>query len=247
MVTERQHAKYGYMDATYFSSEFEAYQSSPTGAITRSFMRDSAECAPEGGQSNKRAATCQALLVVDMHENFGASAAWYSLPKGARDVLIETINGVSELAATSGMTVVYAHEELGRLTATTSSHMRTKGMSSNAVTIRPDTNLKMVSDFSFPKRASDAFSNLKLNRFLREKGIDHLFIVGMDGETSIKQTVRSALDRGYRVTFIQDGILTTSENRWKRMLKLFESAGAFAITRDEFAEFCQRLRKGAAA
>src|SRR3546814_1660213 len=36
MVHERQHASYGYMDATYFSSSVETYQSNPALAITRS-------------------------------------------------------------------------------------------------------------------------------------------------------------------------------------------------------------------
>jgi nicotinamidase-related amidase len=249
MVGERQQSRYGY-EATYFSSEFEAYhQTSPTGAITQSSMpEDPLERAQDDREIPKRAATCHAVLVVDVQEKFGASSGWHALSKAARDLLIATINGVSDSAAGSGMTVVYAHKDLGRLGATSTSRPRTKGTAgNNAVVIRSDTGLRMVSELSFPKRAPDAFSNSRLDGFLREKGIDHLFIVGVDGATSIERTARSALDRGYRVTFIQDGVFTTSENKWKRLVKFFESAGAFAITQEEFAEFCQRLRRSAAA
>src|SRR3546814_17984588 len=71
MVHERQHASYGYMDATYFSSSVETYQSNPALAITRSATTE----APGGGKPGQvrgggaRTATRQALLVVDMQES----------------------------------------------------------------------------------------------------------------------------------------------------------------------------------
>jgi len=249
MVSERQHAQYGYKEATYFSPEFQAYQSAPTGAITlSSAAEDSREyTSPDEDPGNKRAATRHALLVVDMQENHGASSVWSLLPKMTRDLLVKTINDVSDLAVKSGMTVIYAHEEAGHFNTTPLSHLRAKGIAGDyPVTIRPDTNFKMVSKLRFPKQYPDAFSNSQLDGFLREKAIDHLFVVGMDGMTSIRQTACSALNQGYRVTLIEDGIFTTFENRWQQQLKSFESAAAFAITSEEFAEFCQRLHNGSA-
>jgi nicotinamidase-related amidase len=144
------------------------------------------------------------------------------------------------------MTVIYAYEDASHANATPLSHLRTKGIAGNRpMIVRPNTSFRMVSKLRFPKQHPDAFSNSQLNTFLREKVIDHLFIVGMDGMTSIRQTACSALNRHYRVTLIADGIFTTSENRWQQQLRSFESAAAFAITSEEFIEFCQRLHKGA--
>lgn len=242
MVREREHAKYGYVDAAYFSSKFEIYQSPPTTAISwSSLTEDSAgERTPGKALSRKPAVPRHALLVVDMQEHRGVPSGSYSPSKAARDRLIETINGVSELAARSGVMVVYAHQNLSHFTKVLS-HVRTR-RTGGYHAVELDAGLRTVSEFNFPKPAPDAFSNSRLDPFLREKGIDHLFIVGVDGVTSINQTAHSALALGYRVTFIQDGIFTTSEDRWKRLLKVFESAAAFAISREEFAEFCQRLR-----
>jgi nicotinamidase-related amidase len=65
----------------------------------------------------------------------------------------------------------------------------------------------------------------------------------LEGATSIKQTARSALDLGYRVTFIQDGIYAASESRWERLLRDFESDAAFVITSGEFSDFAAAVQQ----
>ncbi len=104
----------------------------------------------------------------------------------------------------------------------------------------------MVSGYSFLKRSADAFSNVELHNFLREKGIDHLFLAGLDGVTSVAKTARSAQRLGYRVTFIRDGIFTAFESKWESLLTSFEASGAFAITSEEFRDFRWRFSKQAA-
>jgi nicotinamidase-related amidase len=84
--------------------------------------------------------------------------------------------------------------------------------------------------------AGDAFSNRELDSILRKAGIKHIFLAGMEDSTSVTQTARSALTGGYRVTFIRDAIFTTSEWKWERLLRSFETAAALAITRAEFGD-----------
>jgi hypothetical protein len=105
----------------------------------------------------------------------------------------------------------------------------------------------MVSGYSFTRSGRDAFFNEELDDVLRKDGIAHLFLAGLDGVTSIKQTARSALDRGYRVTFIRDGIFTAFESRWERLLNDFESAAAFVITSEEFAELAVSVHRASDA
>jgi nicotinamidase-related amidase len=110
---------------------------------------------------------------------------------------------------------------------------------------RSPEHLRLVPGYSFIKPGKDAFSNVELDDFLRKNGITHLFLAGSDGVTSIKQTARSALDLGYRVTFIQDGIFTAFESKW--VLNSFESEAAFAIASEEFAEFAVAVRQASEA
>lgn len=246
MVDERQHASYGYAEATYFSGEFENYQSSPTGAITwSSSSEDFGQHLPDKIRQNGGTARRHALLVVDVEETPGLSRAGHSRSKVASGRLKETINSISDIAARSGVTVIYTYRASGHADTAALSQQTNRTSDSHAGTSGTDARLRRVSEHIFPKHNPDAFSNPQLNKFLRENGIEHLFIAGMDGVTSIKQTARSALAHGYLVTFIQDGIFTSSENKWKRLLKLFESMAAFAITKDEFVEFCERLSRTA--
>lgn len=247
MVSDRQHASYGYGEAAYLSTEFGSYQSSHTGAIICSPLSEASGERPRGEPQRRGSASRRhALLVVDVQEPLGMPSGGFSRSKVASGRLIEAINNISDLAARSGVMVIYAHPDPDHPPARAAWHPQTK-MAPPHGKAPTDTALRRVSEYIFPKQAPDAFSNSQLNSFLRENGIAHLFIVGMDGVTSIKQTARSALDRGYLVTFIQEGILTSSEYKWKRVLQRFESDAAFAITREEFADFCQRLRKRAPA
>ena len=236
MVCGRQHSKYEYV---YVQNEHEVYKSASAGTIAgRSLNRP-----PDA--VGKRAMR-YALLVIDAQSDINASNGWTSTAEVARSHLIRTINTVSNSAVGAEMGVIYTHENLHRSPGAPLERLRTTETARNhAGVIGSDMTLKIVSDLNFMMKNPDAFSNPRLNTFLTERGIDHLFIVGMNAMTSVRQTARSALDRHYRVTFIQDGIFTACEDKWQRQLQSFEAAAAFAITSAEFAEFCHRLRKGA--
>lgn len=241
MVNERQHASYGYTEGTYFSAEFECYQSAPTGAITwSSGAQEASTPARDEGKRTVSATSRHALLVIDVPDTAGAPTG-HARIKAAGKRLIETINDLSYLAARSGVMVLYAQRESGR-----GRHLpQPQGNASDAQDNTPGSriSLRRASQHVFLKHTPDAFSSTRLNSFLRENGIEHLFIVGMDGVTSIRQTAQSALERGYLVTFIQDGVLTSSEAKWRQILQRFETLAAFAITKEEFEDFCQRLRR----
>src|SRR3546814_9565660 len=67
MVNERQHASYGYTEGTYFSTEFDSYQSSPTGAITWSASsQSSGESLRDADRRTGAAMRRHALLVIDI-------------------------------------------------------------------------------------------------------------------------------------------------------------------------------------
>jgi capsular exopolysaccharide synthesis family protein len=235
MVRERQQAKYGYPEAAYYSKN-PASSRQPTRAVTgsaepqHSGKRTGLARLGEGGSPRP------ALLVLDVPEVFTRSSGRYSPSSEASDRLIETINGLSEVAAKCGIMVIYAEQE------------REKKLDGHpAMRIRSDKRLKMVFGYSFVRSRRDAFSNDELDEVLRKNGIAHLFLAGLDGATSINQTARSALDLGYRVTFIRDGIFTAFESRWERLLKDFEAAAAFAITSEEFAELAAAVHRASEA
>jgi nicotinamidase-related amidase len=266
MVHEREHAKYGYTEVTYTSRA--AAHGSATGAIALLTGWRSGFQSPGGGLAavyrglmaksrlprgpamrrgksrNRDNASSHALLVPDVQEGFTGPGGRCALPEPAASHLIDTINSAAQLATRSGMGVLYAYQKAEDWSAKSLSRLLPKsGGCDRDAEARPDRRLKPVSGQMFLKRGGNAFSNPEFEAFLHRNGITHLFLAGVDGATSVNQTARSALDRGYRVTFIRDAIFTAWEEKWDRLLDVFESDAAFAVTSEEFAEFAMALRQ----
>jgi nicotinamidase-related amidase len=243
MVRESDHAKYCYPNAAFYSKYLSAYRP-PTGAIisaTPQPLPDKRNASPRlktfGRESD---GSRQALLVLDIQETFTFSPRRDSQSSEAYDRLLESINGLSQIAFKSDIMVLYGHRERANPLARSPSRFVVKKVDGNGQTSE---HLKLVPGYRFIKPGKDAFSNVELDQFLRKNGITHLFLVGSDGVTSINRTARSALDLGYRVTFIKDGIFTSFASRWERVLRTFESEAAFAIASEEFAEFAVAVRQ----
>ncbi len=243
MVSESQDTKYGYTEAAYFSKNLVSYRPA-SGAVTRSAELQHSGRRSPSPRLSENGSPRHALLVLDMPEVLNGSSKRYSPSPEACDRLIATINGLSQAASRFGIVVLYAHQGRASTVATPLSRfpMR-KSSGKRAMRTRSDRRLKMVSKYTFIKRGEDAFSNGELDDFLRKKGVAHLFLAGVDSAMSIKETAHSALDLGYRVTFIQDAIFTVYESRWERVRKTFESAAAFAIRSEEFAEFAMAVHQ----
>jgi nicotinamidase-related amidase len=187
-----------------------------------------------------------ALVICGVQQDFTSTSRWYSPPQAALDRLIQAINATSRLASRFGVTVLYAHQEPDSITGKALFRLLASEHNGHAARHGSDRRLEMVPGFRFSTPANDAFSNDEFDNFLHDHEIGHLFLAGIDGTTSIAQTARSALARGYRVSFIRDGIFTAFERKWDRQLRSFEARAAFAITSEEFGEFgatIQRAKK----
>src|SRR5262249_33874969 len=215
----------------YFLTGLSGYRS-PTGAITpllgshdghrsltvarspsRAARFNKAPANPAGpsdGRPNRSASAptnpvrCRyALLLLDVQGDPWAAAPSSADPRweGARRHLAERVSEASSSAIASGMIVLYA---------------RTESRPSKPDLVPLDRDAASPRCFSFSKNASDAFSARSLEEFLTGNGIDHLFLVGTDGVDSVAKTARSALDRGFRVTFIRDAIFTRFDDKWAR-------------------------------
>jgi polysaccharide biosynthesis transport protein len=184
-----------------------------------------------------------ALVICGVQQDFTSPSRWYSPPQAALDRLIQAINATSQLASRFGVTVLYAHQEPDSITGKALFRFLASEHNGHAARHGSDRRLEMVPGFRFSTPDSDAFSNDEVANFLRDHEIGHLFLAGIDGTTSIAQTARSALARGYRVSFIRDGIFTALERKWDRQLRSFEARAAFAITSEEFGEFAAAIQR----
>ena len=59
-------------------------------------------------------------------------------------------------------------------------------------------------DLIIQKTTPDSFLKTRLDQELKEKGIENLFLVGIQSEVCVDTTCRSAFSKGYKVTLVSD-------------------------------------------
>ena len=84
--------------------------------------------------------------------------------------------------------------------------------------------LHVVSDYIFTKYEGNAFSNLKLNEFLKEHHVECVEVVGVDGGGCVALTALGAIKEGYSVIVNETAIGTMFiKNKEKYFKKLREA------------------------
>jgi capsular exopolysaccharide synthesis family protein len=179
----------------------------------------------------------KALLIVDVQTDFVEAAGLYALPRATTDRLIDQINHIARMIHDTGTIVVYIQQEFDSGRAKLAARLALGRKAGDAASQnRLDPRIESGGRYFLATNFADAFSNPKLENFLRSREVDHVFMVGIEGLLSIQQTAKSALRRGYSVTFIRDAIATASEKAWQRILTKYETEAAFAISSQEFIE-----------
>lgn len=92
-----------------------------------------------------------------------------------------------------------------------------------------DKQLNIVSKNCFSKSMPSSFSNSELKKYLKENEIEELYIVGLDGQFCIKETVKDAIKEKYRVNLINNAILFKNESKREEVFKNLKEIGANII------------------
>lgn len=168
----------------------------------------------------------QALLVVDIQEDFTGITAKPPFPYKDSEKLIATVNTIIEAASRKNIIIVYIREELEGFWGTMFSNLLAGGV---ALKGKPgteiDKRISIMSDFIFPKSRSDAFSNPQFDEFLIKHRVNELYLVGLDADGCVHLTARGALNRGYTVNIITDAIVLQAEEKWEQLLKQYQQEG----------------------
>lgn len=89
--------------------------------------------------------------------------------------------------------------------------------------------LAVLSDNVFCKNEANAFSSLNLLSFLQSKSIKELEILGVDGNSCIKASVKGAIDCGFSVMVPLDSIGVINQNRFENTKDLFTKLGVIFL------------------
>ncbi len=181
---------------------------------------------PTQGASIAPDAQGRAVMVIGVQEMFTRGSGRHALPRESVDRLIAAINTVAARAGSQGIPVLYVRSELagGPL-----GPLARLVFGTQAAATHPggglDPALADVREV-FSKQIGDAFSNDELDGYLRRRAVGEVMLMGLDGIACVQRTARGALNRGYRVTLLEDGIVTGAPRVWRRWRAKLESAGA---------------------
>lgn len=89
--------------------------------------------------------------------------------------------------------------------------------------------LKVVTDKVFDKYKADAFSNKKLDEYLKNHDIDTVEVIGVDGGGCVAQTALGAVKNGYQVIVNTKGIGTMFHKKQAQYFELLRKKGAQII------------------
>ena len=157
-----------------------------------------------------------ALMVMDLQEiTVGSKAPFFVRYK--KDLVKKANRIINDF---DGDTVVYIR------TVAKGANMLPKSYRPDAPSMQLAKDLKVVSNNIFEKTSGNAFTNPKLDAFLRKRGIDNIEIFGIDGSGCVYNTSRGAINNGYEVKVITDATDSYSRLLMKSRLKKLAKLGA---------------------
>ncbi|WP_338550352.1 cysteine hydrolase family protein [Roseovarius phycicola] len=83
-----------------------------------------------------------------------------------------------------------------------------------------------LADHTVLKRVEDGFETGELDALLQVLDVGHLLIMGRDGAHAVARTTQAALNRGYDVTLVADGIATAQPGGFQDVADALMSQGA---------------------
>ena len=173
----------------------------------------------------------KALLVIDVQEDYtGLNGRQAPLFKNV-GAQIRIINSLIESSAGSGMHVVYIRQIFDNNFLTRKFIGRTlEGFPGTEM----DGRIRVINNNDFTKRISDAFSNSELEAFLIRNQVDELYLVGLDAAYCVYYTALGAMNRGYKVTIVEDAVMT--RKKMSDVLRLYKKHGIAVLSAEKALE-----------
>jgi nicotinamidase-related amidase len=164
----------------------------------------------------------KALVLIDLQEDYTGPHALQSYQEPER--LISAANQLIEAAHAGGWPiyltrVAMPNDWFHALLTGGAALAGTKGAELDARLVRVDTK-------EIVKTKSDAFANPLLDTQLAGAQVGELFVAGIDAGFCVKKTIHGALNRGYRVNVVREGIATRHGTPLERHIADYEAAGA---------------------
>jgi nicotinamidase/pyrazinamidase len=162
-----------------------------------------------------------ALLVIDIQEGTtGGTSALKSLVAQSEE-LIRNTNKVIEGAGSSDQLIVYVRTEVVNPLLNVLNNTMARGTEGAEL----DHRLLVKEGPVIVKHRNDAFLGTELDRILAEHRVSRLVVVGLDATQCVRTTVIAAHNRGYRVSLVQEAVISKTEELKNQAFNEFRNMG----------------------
>ena len=177
---------------------------------------------PTAGSRIETTRRGRALILVDLQEDYTGPQARQRYQEPEK--LLSAANQLIEAAHAGGwpvylVRVVMPDDWFHALMTGGTAIAGTKGAEF-------DVRLARTDSVEIAKTRSDAFANPLLDTDLAAKHVGELFIAGLDAKFCVKKTIFGALNRGYKVNVVREGIATRHNTPLEQHITDYEAAGA---------------------
>jgi nicotinamidase-related amidase len=172
-----------------------------------------------------------ALMVVDIQEATTGEHSIYPCFRENSEILLNNINQVIGTFQIKNLPVVYVRSEITNPLINLINSAYAKGSPG----AKFDKRLNIVSDFEVVKKVKDSFRNTLLDSMLIAGKINELYIVGLDAAECVNATVEAAQNRGYRVTIVEETVISKTKALTDSMITIFEKRGVRIILMDDLS------------
>ena len=172
----------------------------------------------------------KALLVIDLQEDYTGVNASENLRYKDADQLVIRVNKIIEECTKNDIDLIYIKQEFEGAIPILLTKLFSHGSAiKGTLGAEFDKRLNIVSKNCFSKSMPSSFSNSELKKYLKENKIEELYIVGLDGQFCVKETVKDAIKEKYRVNLINNAILFKNESKREDVFEKLKEIGAHII------------------
>lgn len=165
-----------------------------------------------------------ALLVMDVQTDFLGSNAKMPVDKNQVGSMIEKINAISNEFKAKGQSIIYIKNVFPKNDIANLFRNNAAVIGSSGVEIDP--RIMQLSQVVFEKSQPDAFSNPEFEKYLISNQINELTICGVFADQCVYWTAVAALNRGYKLHYMLNGVAAKDNNDVTKAGKSIQAKGA---------------------
>ncbi len=179
-----------------------------------------------GAEIQTNASEHAALLIFDVQEGNTGSWSKNETYRKQSTAMIQRINQLIDEAEKTKIPVIYIRNTVSNYLI----NLFNNSLAAGTPGVDADRRLRIVNGYTIMGDKLDAFTNPQLDSILYENSVNRLYFTGLDPAGSINNTLLAAKNRNYRISLIDDAIISEHPAIKKRKFNEFAGLGCDVIS-----------------